>query len=143
MVVSTLSVEPLEEDDFYGFELDGDKLYMLEDGTVTHNCRTYNGFDINGFGQMKDGRGNLAPVTIILPTLAMEAKETLKEGENLVEKFKKLLDKKSMRPKTCFLKGSIECASKVRRRHLSCGTTTLCLATTRTKAPFRHLGMEH
>ena len=94
MVISTLSVEPLEEDDFYGFELDGDKLYMLEDGTVTHNCRTYNGFDINGFGQMKDGRGNLAPVTIILPTLAMEAKDTLKAGENLVEKFKKLLDKK-------------------------------------------------
>ena len=36
-------------------------------------CRTYNGFDINGFGQLKDGRGNIAPVTIILPTLAMEA----------------------------------------------------------------------
>ena len=33
-------------------------------------CRTYNGFDINGFGQRKDGRGNICPVTIILPTLA-------------------------------------------------------------------------
>lgn len=29
--------------------------------------------DINGFGQLKDGRGNICPVTIILPTLAMEA----------------------------------------------------------------------
>ena len=37
-------------------------------------CRTYNGFDINGMGQKKDGRGNLCPVTIILPTIAMEAK---------------------------------------------------------------------
>lgn len=36
-------------------------------------CRTANGFDINGFGQLKDGRGNICPVTIILPTLAMEA----------------------------------------------------------------------
>lgn len=29
---------------------------------------------MNGFGQMKDGRGNIAPVTIILPTIAMESK---------------------------------------------------------------------
>jgi ribonucleoside-triphosphate reductase len=41
----------------------------------TMGCRTVNGFDINGFGQLKDGRGNIAPVTIILPTIAMEAKE--------------------------------------------------------------------
>lgn len=52
-------------------------------------CRTYNGFDINfdvaeaislaekGYyqfsGNQKDGRGNIAPTTIILPTVAMEA----------------------------------------------------------------------
>lgn len=41
----------------------------------TMGCRTANGFDINGFGQLKDGRGNICPVTIIMPTLAMEAKE--------------------------------------------------------------------
>ena len=38
-------------------------------------CRTANGWDINGFGQLKDGRGNICPVTIIMPTLAMKAKE--------------------------------------------------------------------
>ena len=38
-------------------------------------CRTANGWDINGFGQLKDGRGNICPVTIILPTVAMEAYE--------------------------------------------------------------------
>lgn len=38
----------------------------------TMGCRTANGWDINGFGQLKDGRGNICPVTIILPTLAME-----------------------------------------------------------------------
>lgn len=54
-------------------------------------CRTANGFDINGFGQLKDGRGNICPVTIIMPTLAMEAKEI--EGD-LVENFMELLDKK-------------------------------------------------
>ena len=39
----------------------------------TMGCRTANSYDINGFGQLKDGRGNICPVTIILPTLAMEA----------------------------------------------------------------------
>lgn len=55
--------------------------------TSTMGCRTYNGYDINGFGQLKDGRGNICPVTIILPTLAMES-------ERDVEKFMELLDKK-------------------------------------------------
>lgn len=41
----------------------------------TMGCRTANGWDINGFGQLKDGRGNICPVTIIMPTLAMEATE--------------------------------------------------------------------
>lgn len=55
--------------------------------TSTMGCRTYNGYDINGMGQQKDGRGNICPVTIILPTLAMEADKD-------VEKFMILLDKK-------------------------------------------------
>ena len=38
-------------------------------------CRTANGWDVNGHGQQKDGRGNICPVTIILPTLAMMAKK--------------------------------------------------------------------
>ena len=45
----------------------------------TMGCRTANGWDINGFGQLKDGRGNICPVTIILPTLAMLAKEQHQE----------------------------------------------------------------
>ena len=95
---SVLTVEEVGNGDFYGFELDGDRLYLLNDSTVTHNCRTYNGKDINAEEghnpQTKDGRGNLAPVTIILPTIAMEAKTSVKDGENVVDKFMKLLDKK-------------------------------------------------
>lgn len=57
----------------------------------TMGCRTANGFDINADPgvnpQTKDGRGNICPMTIIMPTLAMEA-------ERDVEKFMKLLDKK-------------------------------------------------
>ena len=56
----------------------------------TMGCRTANGFDINGFGQLKDGRGNICPVTIIMPTLAMES--VAQEDEDPVEFFMKLLD---------------------------------------------------
>ena len=65
-------------------------------------CRTANGWDINGFGQLKDGRGNICPVTIIMPTLAMKAREVALEninfGEDLdassAEVFLDILDKK-------------------------------------------------
>lgn len=59
----------------------------------TMGCRTANGWDINGFKQLKDGRGNICPVTIILPTLAMEAKQScVAENENIVERFFEILD---------------------------------------------------
>lgn len=69
----------------------------------TMGCRTANLWDINGFGQLKDGRGNICPVTIVLPTLAMEAKEkAIREGFGNTDKdcldpvsaFMELLDKK-------------------------------------------------
>jgi ribonucleoside-triphosphate reductase len=64
----------------------------------TMGCRTANGWDINGFGQLKDGRGNICPTTIILPTLAMEAKEYWENSpsgdDSPVEAFMDLLDKK-------------------------------------------------
>nr|DAT84913.1 MAG TPA: anaerobic ribonucleoside triphosphate reductase [Caudoviricetes sp.] len=72
----------------------------------TMGCRTANGYDINGFGQLKDGRGNICPVTIILPTLAMECyKDTVEQvgdmcanqdelDEITTRHFMELLDKK-------------------------------------------------
>ena len=61
----------------------------------TMGCRTANGADINAEEgvnpQTKDGRGNICPVTIILPSLAMMAKE--EEGD-VVENFMSILDKK-------------------------------------------------
>lgn len=66
----------------------------------TMGCRTANGFDINGFGQMKDGRGNICPVTIIMPTLAMAAKRRVDAGHHpysssaYIAEFMRLLDQK-------------------------------------------------
>ena len=74
-----------------GYDVNDPRTYFS-----TMGCRTANGYDINGFGQLKDGRGNIAPVTIIMPTLAMEAKEGLENytKEEHIKKFLKLLDKK-------------------------------------------------
>lgn len=65
-----------------GYDRNDPKTYFS-----TMGCRTANGFDINGLGQLKDGRGNVCPVTIIMPTLAMEA-------DRDVEKFMRLLGRK-------------------------------------------------
>lgn len=66
---------------------------------ATMGCRTANGYDINGFGQLKDGRGNICPVTIILPTIAMYAKQKLDiDGNNtctddkIIDTFLETLD---------------------------------------------------
>lgn len=63
----------------------------------TMGCRTANGWDVNGMGQTKDGRGNICPVTIIMPTLAMEAKEAADAAypdANAIDCFMSLLDQK-------------------------------------------------
>lgn len=122
----------------------GDKALKVVDERLpielmsTMGCRTYNGFDINSVesyekniasvietgtlydnvqsGAAKDGRGNISPVTVILPTIAMQAKEkvnkklfnsktiddTAKLGDMKIdelrdayaEEFLKILDKK-------------------------------------------------
>ena len=88
----------------------GNAGYDPQDPTTffsTMGCRTANGLDINAEPgqnpQRKDGRGNICPVTIIMPTLAMEAIEgkvmskylTLQDCHNdRVDTFMQLLDKK-------------------------------------------------
>ena len=81
-----------------GYDVNDPRTYFS-----TMGCRTANGWDINGLGQLKDGRGNICPVTIILPTLAMQAKEYIMQNsqpfsEDLegqtVDKFLEILDQK-------------------------------------------------
>lgn len=77
-----------------GYDRNDPKTYFS-----TMGCRTANGWDINGFGQLKDGRGNICPVTIIMPTLAIESKRELQGSDaysknNLIEEFLYKLDKK-------------------------------------------------
>lgn len=83
-----------------GYDRDDPKTYFS-----TMGCRTANGADINAEPgvnpQTKDGRGNICPVTIILPTLAMMAKQGLEAiddpyatEEDLINNFINILDDK-------------------------------------------------
>ena len=76
-----------------GYDRNDPKTYVS-----TMGCRTYNGSDINadeGINpQTKDGRGNICPVTIIMPTIAMLAKGDSEIGQVDVEKFLMMLDDK-------------------------------------------------
>ena len=93
-----------------GFDRDNPCTYFS-----TMGCRTANLADINAedpkLVQLKDGRGNICPVTIILPTLAMKAKKKsdaeaakekkngeewsdLKKEKRRVELFFEILEKK-------------------------------------------------
>ena len=74
-----------------GYDRNDPKTYFS-----TMGCRTANGYDVNGFGQLKDGRGNICPVTIIMPTIAMEAKDSYfnENGGKLEDLFLEKLDKK-------------------------------------------------
>lgn len=85
-----------------GYDINDPRTYFS-----TMGCRTANGWDINGFGQLKDGRGNICPVTIIMPTLAMEAIEMLNDKfpscKTIVDCFMKILDMKICEAKDMLL----------------------------------------
>ena len=76
-----------------GYDINDPRTYFS-----TMGCRTANGYDINGLGQLKDGRGNICPTTIILPTVAKEAEwryhndMATMDAESLEEVFMEMLD---------------------------------------------------
>ncbi len=122
-IVSIRSVE-FYDCEKYSYDVTTESDHFEVSGIYSHNCRTVNGADINYdseyylnqinsiiSGKMtemdldrdmrskaqKDGRGNICPCTIILPTIAMEVVERFKENtsastEFLVSEFLKKLD---------------------------------------------------
>ena len=106
------SVTPISDMSEYSYDVETESDHFEVSGIYSHNCRTANGWDINGFGQLKDGRGNICPVTIIMPTLAMEAKKEYEKVANseyaimtntLEETFLWLLDNKIYEAKDMLL----------------------------------------
>ena len=99
-------VEPYEESK-YSYDVTTETEHFMAGGIESHNCRTVNGYDINSdisykqaiqevietgdttvdllSGAQKTGRGNIAPVTIILPELAMMANRDVETFMQLLE----------------------------------------------------------
>ena len=109
-------IEPYTEEK-YSYDVTTETGHFTVNGIWSHNCRTWNGYDIafeddykeniravidgkklpsytQFSGMQKDGRGNVCPVTIILPTIAMEAKTACTNLDDLQDDFLTLLDKK-------------------------------------------------
>lgn len=98
--------EPYEENK-YSYDVTTETGHFMAGGIESHNCRTVNGYDINSdisykqaiqevietgdttvdllSGAQKTGRGNIAPVTIILPELAMMANRDVETFMQLLE----------------------------------------------------------
>ena len=103
----------------YSYDVTTESDHFDVSGIWSHNCRTFNGYDINFdekyFKQLlneiiasgklpknylysamqKDGRGNIAPSTVIMPTYAMKARLKWDKDKSIdiVEEFMKMLDK--------------------------------------------------
>lgn len=117
--------------DRLGLHIENDEVRVVQQEypaelNSTMGCRTWNGYDINFeddyrenvrnvllgnklpswtqiSGMQKDGRGNVCPVTLILPTLAMEVKKNHPASAALVEDFLTYLDKKIHEAKNMLL----------------------------------------
>lgn len=103
----------------YSYDVTTESDHFDVSGIWSHNCRTYNGYDVNFdekyFKQLlneiistgklpknylysamqKDGRGNITPSTVIMPTYAMKARLMWDKDKSIdiVEEFMKMLDK--------------------------------------------------
>ena len=103
----------------YSYDVTTESDHFDVSGIWSHNCRTFNGYDVNFdekyFKQLlneiiltgklpknylysamqKDGRGNIAPSTVIMPTYAMKARLMWDKDKSIdiVEEFMKMLDK--------------------------------------------------
>ena len=64
-----------------GYDINYDKVFIKNIKSVIENGELYN--DLYLSGSQKDGRGNIAPVTIILPKLAMESKIECMQSDNI------------------------------------------------------------
>ena len=127
---SVILEDPVQGDRL-GLHIENDEVQVVQQEypvelNSTMGCRTWNGYDINFeddyrenvrsvllgnklpswtqiSGMQKDGRGNVCPVTLILPTLAMEVKKNHPASAALVEDFLTYLDKKIHEAKNMLL----------------------------------------
>ena len=65
----------------FGYDVETTSDHFDVDGINSHNCRTLIGYDVNGMGYKKVGRGNVTPVTINLARIGIRHGICLGERE--------------------------------------------------------------
>ena len=70
---STIKIEYYGYDEYYGFELDKDGLYLLEDFTVTHNTSIMTHYSFRGAELYEANQGDYAPPIFITAEMPIEA----------------------------------------------------------------------
>ena len=72
VLVTGITVEPIGEGDYFGFEIDGDHLFMLGDFTVTHNTYTFSYVAANAAD-----KGNAVCIIVHRKELLLQASASL------------------------------------------------------------------
>lgn len=90
---SIKSVEFIGDRNRYEYDVETVSDRFDVSGFNSHNCRTLIGYDRHGMGYKKTGRGNVAPVTMVLPKLGIQYGICLGERKEAdVEGFFKAFD---------------------------------------------------
>ena len=81
----------------FGYDVETESDHFDVEGINSHNCRTLIGYDVNGMGYDKVGRGNVNPVTINLARIGIRHGICLEERKvpdvkGFFEELHKLLD---------------------------------------------------
>jgi hypothetical protein len=66
------SIEKLGSRGRYGYDLETASDHFDVSSINSHNCRTLLGYDVNGMGYKKVGRGNISPITINLAKIGIK-----------------------------------------------------------------------
>ena len=91
---TVIEIESLGFLNKYSYDVTTESDYFEVSGVYSHNCRTMIGYDVHTDSYTKTGRGNLSPITIILPKLGLDYGIKLgKRNKADIEGFYKQLDK--------------------------------------------------
>ncbi len=98
----------------YDVETESDRFDVS--GINSHNCRTLIGYDVNGMGYKKTGRGNIVPITMVLPKLGIENGICLgkRKKANVKGFFKDLNDLLDVSEKSLIDRYKFICSQNVR-----------------------------
>jgi len=116
VLVTGITVEKLEKDDYYGFEIDGNSLFLLGDFTVTHNTslaltllNNTSKEGVKSFFASYDMAGNILIQKLVQRETRLTSEElydVYRQGDQeQIQNFRKILNKNYSNVSFCFKSG--------------------------------------